>query len=490
MVADLISFAEEIKSDGIAYVILLGMGGSSLAAEVFQKTFGNKNGYPELIVLDSTHPVALQRVQNKINLLQTLFLVSSKSGTTLETISLFRYFWKQVRLAVDKPGHHFVAITDPGTPLEQVAEERGFRRIFWAQPDVGGRYSAFSVFGILPAALIGMDIDSLLKKARIEYEDYALSGAGENPAGLRLGAALGELAADRDKITILASPSLIKFPGWLEQLIAESTGKAGKGIVPVVGEPQAVGTSYSRDRLFVGFFLKEDNCQELEDYMASLKKAGHPVIYEVLADKINLAQNIYRWEVATAVAGAILRIHPFNQPDVQLTKELTQKTMKEEEKGKEQGQFKDTGLFINDSKELTEGLRRWLDQAQSKDYVALQAFLPHLPEIDTALQQVRLELLKRLHLATTLGYGPRFLHSTGQLHKGGPNKGLFLQIVDEPDIDLAVPETGFTFRKLIKAQALADYLALKRRQRRVLRLNLKKDILGGLERLRYLIRNV
>jgi transaldolase/glucose-6-phosphate isomerase len=461
------------------------MGGSSLAPDVFQKTFGNAPGYPGLFVLDSTHPSAVLTVEDKLDLNRTLFIVSSKSGTTLETLSLFRYFWNKVRLNTDGPGKHFVAITDPGTPLMKLAQERNFRRVFEANPDVGGRYSALTYFGMVPAALIGMDIHKLLDRAWTASENCASTVSEEKAAGIILGASLGEISRDHNKLTFIASDSIRSFPDWLEQLIAESTGKDGKGILPVAGEPLVSAGDYSQDRFFVFLTLARESDSELENRMNALKQAGHPFIRIELSDKYALGREIFSWEVAVASAGSVLGIHPFNQPDVQLAKDFTKKAM--EKIGKEEEENDEKTWILDEPETLAQAMKEWMGQAKPGDYIALQAYLPPSEETTEVLQDIRLELLKRTRLATTLGYGPRFLHSTGQLHKGGPNSGLFLQIADEPSIHLPVPETDYDFNTLIKAQAEGDYRALQQRGRRVLRVNLKSDVSRGLRKLHELI---
>ncbi len=478
---ELSSFAEQIKDEGISHVVLLGMGGSSLAPDVFQKTFGNAPGYPELFVLDSTHPSALLSLQNKFDLSRTLFIVSSKSGTTLETLSLFRYFWNEARLDTDNPGRHFIAITDSGSPLMKLGQERGFRRIFEANPDVGGRYSALTYFGMVPAALIGMDIRTLFDRARTASENCASDVSEEKAAGIILGAFLGEIGRDRNKLTFIASDSIRSFPDWLEQLIAESTGKEGKGILPVAGEPLVSVSEYGQDRFFVFLTLAEENDSGLEDRMEALKQKGHAFVRIELRDKFDLGREIFSWEVAVASAGSVLGIHPFNQPDVQLAKDFTKKAMEKIDEEKEES--REETWSLDEPGALVQALKGWLEQAKQGDYIALQAYLPPSEETTEALQSIRFELLKQTRLATTLGYGPRFLHSTGQLHKGGPNSGLFLQIVDEPNIDLPVPETDYSFTNLIEAQAVGDYRALQQRGRRIIRINLETDVQKGLERL-------
>ena len=485
MLDEYVSFADDVKKEGISRVVLLGMGGSSLAPEVFQKTFGNEEGFPELTVLDSTHPEAVLELDKALDPNQTLFVVSSKSGTTLETLSLFRYFWNRMSNVTQNPGCRFVAITDPGSPLDRLGNERNFRAIFQAPSEVGGRYSALSVFGIVPAALIGMDIHKLLDRAWIASENSAFSVSEENAAGLILGAALGELAAERDKLTIFSTNSLNSFPDWLEQLIAESTGKMGKGIVPIVSEPLLSVDSYRKDRFFIGFALEEESRQDLDKRFEELEYAGHPTILFNLSDKFDLGQEIFLWEIAIASAGSVLGIHPFNQPDVHLAKDLAREAMQKQEK-KDQNQVEI--VSVKKPEILAELIEMWIQQAKEGDYLAIQAYLAPHPDISAALQRIRFELLSRTGKATTLGYGPRFLHSTGQLHKGGPNRGLFLQIVDESGVDLAVPETDFTFGELIRAQALGDYHALKQRGRRIIRVNLGDDVVAGIKQLEAIIR--
>lgn len=486
-IEDFLAFSEKVKSDGIRHVVLLGMGGSSLAPDVFSKVFGSSVGYPELMVLDSTHPSAIRTVESKIDLRQTLFIVSSKSGTTLETLSLFRYFWKKVSQITKNPGYQFIAITDPGTPLVQLGEQRGFRRIFKAPPDVGGRYSALTDFGMIPASLIGMDLHKLLDRAYLMSENCAFCVSSHDAIGLKLGAALGELAkVGRDKITFFTSSSIKNFPVWLEQLLAESTGKDGKGIIPIVNEPIGNPEIYGSDRFFIYFFHEKEKA-ELNSRMKALEDAGHPVIYINLTEKINLSQEMFCWEMATAAAGSVLGIHPFNQPDVQMAKDLAKKMMSDIDKGTTNEKTAET-ISVENPEVLAEKLKEWLSQAREGDYVAIQAYLEPKSETTELLQKIRIELLYQLHKATTLGYGPRFLHSTGQLHKGGPNIGLFLQLVDESEEDLTVPETNYTFGQIIQAQALGDYYALKQLNRRVLRINLKKDVKGGLSQLLRLIK--
>jgi transaldolase/glucose-6-phosphate isomerase len=478
---ELAAFAAELRAEGYRHAVVLGMGGSSLAPDVFQKTFGAAHGFPDLAVLDSTHPSAVAAVERQVDLRRTLFVVSSKSGTTIEPLSFFRFFWSRIARLTASPGRHFVAITDPGTPLLVLARERGFRRIFEARHDVGGRFSALTDFGLVPAGILGMDIRRLLESARSESRRNGPEVPEAKAPGFLVGAALGEASASRDKVTFLVSPSLRSFPDWLEQLLAESTGKDGKGLVPVVGEPPPPSDAYGADRIFVSLVLRQDPNEEIEKRLEQLERAGHPVIRILLEDLFDLGREIFRWEVAVATAGSVIGINPFDQPDVELAKELARRAMAG---GPEGGAgTPDETVFAADEAALARAFDRWLRQARQKDYVSIQAYLAPAQEMTRSLQALRLSLLKTTGLATTLGYGPRFLHSTGQLHKGGPNEPLVLQLVDDPSEDVAVPETDFTFRTLIRAQALGDYRALRQRGRRVLRVDFKDDPAGGLERL-------
>ncbi len=483
--AELGAFADKVKADGFRHVVLLGMGGSSLAPEVFQRTFGNAAGYPELIVCDSTHPAAVRAVEGRVDLARALFLVSSKSGATTETNSFFYYFWRELSQLKPQPGDHFVAITDHGTPLEKLARARKFRAVFTAPADVGGRYSALSVFGLVPAALVGVDLDRLLGHAQIMSRASAADDV-DNPA-LALGAALGELTlAKRDKATLVASPSLAAFPAWAEQLIAESTGKDKKGIVPVATEPVGAPDKYGTDRFFVYLRLEEDDNSELDAKVKALESAGHPVVRIDLAQKIDLGQEFFRWEVAVAAAGAALGIHPFNQPDVQSAKDLAKQAMEKKAGGDGGSKLKEE-VAVADHAALREAISSWLGKKKERDYLVVQAYLNPSAAQAAALDALSVCLRDRLRLAATLGYGPRFLHSTGQLHKGGPNSALILQIVDAPAEDLPVPETDYTFGALIRAQALGDFTALKQRKRRALKINLGGDVEAGLKQLLELV---
>ncbi|MFC2163762.1 hypothetical protein ACFLT2_02050 [Acidobacteriota bacterium] len=488
---DILQFADEIKSDGISQVVLLGMGGSSLAPEVLADSFGSAPGCPQLVVLDSTHPDAVIGVREGLDLKNTFFLVSSKSGTTLETISLFRYFWEEIRRIRIDPGMHFAAITDPDSPLTDLAAEREFRAVFEAPVDLGGRFSALSVFGLVPAALIGMDVRCFLDQAMRAVQDCAEGVLESDSTALILGALLGELSGDRNKVTFLTSQSLSSFSDWVEQLMAESTGKEERGILPVVNEPFAQSSVYGKDRLFVGLFLEGDAHKELETAFVNMEASGHPTVRINLRDRYDLGQEFFRWEVAIAAACSVMGTNPFNQPDVQLSKDYTRRVMNNaieegEALGKADSALPDI-LSISNREQLALELEKWMGQAQPGDYIALQAYLAPTPDVGNALQGIRLALLERTHLATTLGYGPRYLHSTGQLHKGGPNCGLFLQLVAESENPVNVPETGYTFNSIIQAQGIGDFKALTERQRRVIRVNLGANVLEGFEMLREVV---
>ncbi|HZJ48238.1 MAG TPA: phosphoheptose isomerase, partial [Acidimicrobiia bacterium] len=459
-------------SEGVRHVVLLGMGGSSLAPEVFQRTLGSGEGYPSLIVLDSTHPDAVLAVDAAIDPMTTMFVVSSKSGTTLETLSGFRHFWSKSTGLLDNAGSRFVAVTDPGSPLEELAMSRGFRTVFPAPADVGGRYSALTMFGLVPAALIGVDLDRLLDAAATMAQRSGPDVTASTNPGLRLGAAMGELAlAGRDKLTFLVSSTLRAFPDWLEQLVAESTGKDGIGIVPVTGEPLSGPDEYGDDRAFVVYHLDGDAAPDTRDLVA----AGHPVITIGLSGIYELSAEMFRAEMATAVAGSVLGIHPFNQPDVQLAKSLAREAMEATE-----GSAPAIAAVRPSEPGFPASVSAFLATVRSGDYIALQAYVPRNPENEGVLQRLRTRLGTRN--ATTVGFGPRFLHSTGQLHKGGPNSGVFLQIIDEPSRDLPVPEVDYSFEKIIRAQADGDYRALQGRDRRVLRIDLVQATLAEMER--------
>lgn len=450
-VAPLSDFAAEVRAD-FNRVVLCGMGGSSLAPEVLWRTFGAAKGHPSLHVLDSTDPRAVRQAEQGGDLAKTLFIISSKSGTTLESDSFFSYFWHRTA----GRGAQFVAITDPGTVLETLGYDRRFRRTFLNPPDIGGRYSALSFFGLVPAALIGVDIATLLHRAhRMAEACAAWVPALENPAAW-LGAVLGEGAlAGRNKATFVLSPGIGSFGLWVEQLIAESTGKEGKGILPVADEPLGPPDVYDNDRLFVSMALAGEGDPGADAQLAALERAGHPVVHLRLDDRYDLGQEFFRWEFATAVAGSVLRINAFDQPNVAESKANTKAVLA---KGSP-----------SSAPASADEVEKFLAGIKPGDYLAIMAYLPPTPENDRRLAAIRLRLRDRLKVATTLGYGPRFLHSTGQLHKGGPPVGHFLQITDEAKDDLAIPDQPFTFGRLEAAQAEGDLVALRARGRPAIR---------------------
>jgi len=448
---DLSAFADEVRRS-YDRVVLCGMGGSSLAPEVLWRTFGRRAGFPSLHVLDTTDPRAIAAVDASGDGARTLYLVSSKSGTTQETTSLFRHYWR----TTGGRGEQFVAITDPGTPLEQLARERGFRRLFTNPPDIGGRYSALSFFGLVPAALIGIDVAELLHRAhRMAVACASCVAPAANP-GARLGAVLAAGAlAGRDKVTFILAPGLGSFGLWAEQLIAESTGKEGKGIIPIADEPVGHPSVYGTDRLFVAISLAGEAGGD-EQRLEALTRAGHPLVRLRLEDGYDLGQEFFRWEFATAVAGSILGINAFDQPNVAESKANTNAVL---------GGKGSTASAPADAKVID----RFLQQIPKGHYLAIMAYLPPSDENDDRLAAIRVRLRDRLKVATTLGYGPRFLHSTGQLHKGGPATGHFLQITERTANDITIPGEAFTFGMLEAAQAEGDYQALVKRGRPVVR---------------------
>ncbi len=492
LVPTLTSLAAACRADGFTHALLLGMGGSSLAPEVLRLAFGvRKLGSKkalDLAILDSTDPDQVQAAAARAPLEKTLFIVSSKSGTTSEVSAFLDYFLSLAHAQLgDHAGAHFVAITDPGTKLEAIARERNFRAVLPGDPLVGGRYSALTAFGLFPAALLGMNLDTLLDRATWMM-NQCLPGipGGRNP-GLVLGTLLGLAALEgRDKLTLIADSPFESFGSWLEQLIAESTGKNGRGIIPVDLEPLVGIETYGEDRLFV--YLRKDGTQD--DRVNLLKQAGHTVLVFDLRDVYDLGAEFYRWEIATAVASALLGINAFDQPDVQDNKDRTTRKIAEFRKksgfseGKVVWENEQARVFgsplkgLKNATSLKEVVALFLKQAQVQDYIALNAYLPRNDKIQSKLQKVRKSILERTGCAVTLGYGPRFLHSTGQLHKGGPDRALFLQITRDPQADIPIPGQGITFGTLQRAQALGDLEALLHRKRRVLRIHLTG---GGIE---------
>ncbi|MGB6501445.1 MAG: glucose-6-phosphate isomerase [Thermoplasmata archaeon] len=478
----ILSLADQVRAEGTRHVVLLGMGGSSLAPDVLRRVFGHRPGFPQLLVLDSTHPRAISAVRSKIDPLRSLFIVSSKSGTTTEPNDFCRFFWEQVRDGGADPSGRFIAITDPGSPLEALAHQKSFRAVFPALPTVGGRYSALTPFGLVPAAMIGVDVARLLERARTMAAACGVEAPAPANPGLALGAALGELARrGRDKLTFYASEGVSAFPVWAEQLVAESTGKLGRGIVPVVDEPIVAPEMYGPDRLFVEIQGGGSIDAAISAHTAALEAAGHPVVRIEVPGPLDLGQEFFRWEFAVAIAGAILEIDPFDQPDVELAKELARRAMAGPPGSSTPSPAGD--LDTADGPRLSASIGAWMRSCRAGDYVAVQAYLAPTEETTESLEALRRILLERLRVATTVGFGPRFLHSTGQLHKGGPNSGLFLQIVDDPAPDLEVPGAGYTFGRLLRAQALGDFQALTQKQRRILRVDVGSDTEGGLRRI-------
>jgi len=488
-VDDLSRFVSEVKAAGFRRVVHMGMGGSSMAPIVVTRTFPvAKDGLP-VDVLDSTDPAAVLRIERENPVESTLFIVASKSGTTAEPLAYGDYFYAKVREKKGaKAGESFVAITDPGTPLADLAAKRGFRRVFSNYADIGGRYSALSYFGLLPAALMGLDVGELIERSlRMANACSAYVPEHENP-GLILGAGLGELArAGRDKVTFLAPAALSPLGLWLEQLLAESTGKDGKGLLPVAGEPLGSPSVYGDDRCFAVFQFKGSPDPALERGAEELRKAGFPVVTILLDDPLDVGQEFFRWEVATAVAGAVIGINAFDQPNVSESKSNTNRLLEVvRQTGKlpvEKPSLSEPPLELYAGEvdlSVPETIRSFLQRSRAGDYIAIQAYLPETPEVERALQAIRLRLRNRLQVATTVGYGPRFLHSTGQYHKGGPNNGLFLQLTADNPKDAPVPDAPYTFGVFEQAQALGDLQALAGHGRTVLRVHLGPDVLAGL----------
>ena len=475
--------ADDIRSDGFRYVVLLGMGGSSLAPETLARTFGPRPGWPELRVLDSTHPATVRRTVGTDDLAKSVFVVSSKSGTTLEPNALFQYFWAEVSRVCDPAGPQFVAITDPGTPLEQLARRHGFRRCFLAPSDVGGRYSALTPFGLVPAALVGIDVAKLLATAREMASQCGPDVAARSHPGLRLGAALGELArAGRDKVVLVSSRSSEALPPWLEQLIAESLGKSGKGLVPVTDELDPLNPMGAQDR-FVVEFRHETSTESAPGATPPPRDGVSPRLVIDLPDPDAIASEFFRWEFAVAAVGSILGVDPFDQPDVEIAKELAREAMNASRGPAAHSPAADA-VPVRDGTRLGIRMDQWIAAARPGDYVAIQAFLDPTDAVRDGVLELSHSVRRTLRLATTTGFGPRFLHSSGQLHKGGPPNGMFLQLMDEPAFDLEVPGMSLSFGRIIRAQADGDAQALLQGGRRLVRVQLGPDAPAGLAILR------
>jgi glucose-6-phosphate isomerase len=499
------ALAEDIRSTGFKTALLLGMGGSSLCPEVLAVTFGRQVGFPALHIVDSTDPAQVKAARDRVNLAETLVVVASKSGSTLEPNVLKQYFFEEMKQAVgaQKAGSHFLAITDPGSKMEQVAKADGFRHIFYGDPTVGGRFSALSPFGVVAATVAGLDAGKLLAEAARAVALAKLEPA-ENPA-VELGLLMGLAAnAGRDKITIFTSPEIYDLGAWMEQLIAESTGKLGKGITPVDREAIAEPQLYGSDRIFayIRYAATADSSQDAK--VAAIAAAGHPVVFVEIADLYEIFGQFFTWEMATSVAGSVMGINPFNQPDVESAKTETKAlTSAYEQTGKlpqrspvlVDGGFNlyateayaaklkaaaQTGVL---GQTLAGYLRAHLDQIHAGDYFAALAFLPMLAEHEAAIQGLRHRVRDSKRVATCLGFGPRFLHSTGQDYKGGPNSGVFLQITADHAVDLAIPGQKYSFGVVIDAQAAGDLAVLEARGRRALRVHLGADVTAGLKAL-------
>ena len=495
------ALAQDIQEAGFQYALLLGMGGSSLCPEVLAGTFGQQQGFPRLSVVDSTDPAQVRAAEQSVDLAKTIILVSSKSGSTLEPNILKQYFMARMKDAVGNgAGKHFIAITDPGSKMEQVARADGFRHIFYGDPQIGGRYSALSNFGMVPAAIMGLDVDRLLSRAKVAIAACHSTDIKKNP-GVALGLILGVAAnAGRDKLTFFTSPSIYDMGAWFEQLIAESTGKQGKGITPVdleeIGDPDV----YGNDRVFAYVRLEGADNAHLDAAVEKLEKAGQPVVRLAMRDVYDAGAQFFTWEIATAVAGSVIGINAFNQPDVEAAKiEARRLTDEYQKTGKlpEQTPIFDDGkvkLFADPKyaavlhggqdlgqPDLVGYLRAHLAQLKSGDYFAALAFIEREREHEKKLQRLRHKIRDSKKVATCLGFGPRFLHSTGQDYKGGPNTGVFLQITADHAQDLAIPDQKYTFGVVIDAQAAGDLIILQQRGRRALRAHLGEDVETGLE---------
>ncbi len=499
------ALAADVKSAGFETILLLGMGGSSLCPEVLAETFGRQSGFPALHIVDSTDPAQVKTARDKVNLKETLVIVASKSGSTLEPNILKQYFFEEMKKAVgaEQAGSHFVAITDPGSKMEQVARADGFRHIFYGDAQIGGRYSALSNFGVVAATVAGLDTPKLLAEAARAVAS-ARQAQGENPA-VELGLILGTSAnAGRDKLTIFTSPEIYDLGAWLEQLIAESTGKLGKGITPVDREGIAAPEVYGKDRVFAYVRLAgtadKSADSSLNAKVAALEAAGHPVVEIEIADRYEIFGQFFSWEVATAVAGSVMGINPFNQPDVEAAKiETRALTTAYEQTGKlpERAPVlvdRGIGIFATEayaatlkaiapSETLVGYLKAHLDQIHAGDYFAALAFLPMFPQHEAAIQGFRHKVRDAKRAATCLGFGPRFLHSTGQDYKGGPNTGVFLQITADHAVDVAIPGQRYSFGVVITAQAAGDLAVLESRGRRAMRVHLGADVAAGLRML-------
>jgi transaldolase/glucose-6-phosphate isomerase len=502
------ALAADVRRERFTHALLLGMGGSSLCPEVWATTFGRQPGFPELHVLDATSPMQVLHVEGQVDLARTIVIVASKSGSTLEPNIFKQYFFARMQRAVgaDRAGRHFIAITDPGSKMQKVAEADGFRDIAFGDPGIGGRYSALSPFGIVPAAVMGLDVARLLSEAaRMVAACGASTPAADNP-GLVLGALLGVAANQgRDKLTLIASPGIYDLGAWLEQLIAESTGKDGRAIIPIDLEPRGDVRAYGTDRIFAYLRLAGAPDADQDAAVAALAAAGHPVVRIDVRETWSLPQEMFRWEIATAVAGAILRINPFNQPDVEAskiaTRELTSAYEREGKLPQEAPLASGDGFTLFTDEPNATALRAAAKDASGKDpdvaalleahfarvrpgdYVGLLGYIEMNARHAGILQRIRQIVRDRLGVATCLGFGPRFLHSTGQAYKGGPNSGVFLQITSDDAVDVPIPDQRYSFGTVKAAQARGDFEVLAERGRRALRVHLGTDVAAGLQNL-------
>ncbi|HJS25299.1 MAG TPA: hypothetical protein VJ751_13155, partial [Pyrinomonadaceae bacterium] len=459
---ELVEFAESTRARGFQHVMVCGMGGSSLCPEVLARTFGQQQGFPELLVLDSTDPDVIAAFAEGIDIERCLFVIASKSGSTTEPNVFYKFWYDQLSQRSENPGDNFIAITDPGSPLVETARELKFHQTFLNQADIGGRYSALSYFGMVPAALMGLDVRRFLDRASL----VAQPDVSEKSA-LPLGVIMGECAnAGRDKLTLVIDPSLETLGLWIEQLVAESTGKEGKGILPVNGEQLGSPDVYGNDRLFVSISLGAVS-KETKNKLDALAEAGHPVVHRELASVYRLGAEFFEWEFATACAGWRLGINPFDQPNVQEAKDATKELL---ESFVRRGRLDEREKTAED-----EDITTLLDTIKPGDYIAFLNFIEETPEIDRKFREIRTRLRDATKCAVTVGYGPRFLHSTGQLHKGGPDTGVFFQIIANDQTDFPIPGEDYTFSILKQAQALGDFRALSKRGRRVIGIDISND---------------
>ena len=494
---ELMEYGDAIRQRGFKHVMVCGMGGSSLCPEVLRRSFGQQSGFPELLVLDSTDSDFIEGLAHTIDVDKTLFIVASKSGSTIEPTVFYKFWYDYLARLNSTPGQNFIVITDPGSPLLATASELNFQREFLNQADIGGRFSALSYFGMVPAALAGLDISKLLGRAKNAEQSCSPVLAAEANPGLQLGSAMSEAAAaGRDKLTLVIGDQISSLGLWIEQLVAESTGKEGKGILPVAGEVLGEPSVYTSDRFFVSISLGNAD-EETNRKLDALSAAGHPVVRRRLDDVYDLGSEFFVWEFATACAGWRLAINPFDQPDVQLAKQATNDVLLDFKKQKQLPRLKELSkddlltLFVDDDGSMANSvatvLAAHLGQVKPGDYIALLAYIEETPETQLLLEQLQNRLRDKTRCAVTAGYGPRYLHSTGQLHKGGPNTGVFIEIIASDRVDLPIPGEDYSFNVLKHAQALGDFRALAGRDRRILGIDIGNNGSKALKRLVELI---